>query len=79
MKVRQKNQNETLKVIETGSSKAIQRIILITVVVTMIMILITIPAMHSMHLKICNETFCCYPLSIYQAHIVILTLLYSVI
>ena len=39
---------------------------------------ITLRASHSMHLKICNEIFCCYPLSIYQAHIAILILLYSV-
>ena len=78
MKVKQKNQSETLKMIEIGSSKVIQRIILITVVVTMIMILITLHASHSMNLKICNEILCCYPLSIYQAHIVILILLYSV-
>ena len=56
--------------IERGSMKAIQRIILITLVVTMIK--------HLIRLKICNETFCCYPLSIYKAHILILTLLYSV-
>ena len=78
MKVKQKNESETSKMIERESSKAIQRITLITVVVTVIMILITLRASHSMHLKICNETFCCYPLSIYQAHIAILILLYSV-
>ena len=44
--------------------KDIQQIILIAVVATIIM--------RSMRLKICNETFCCYPLSIYQAHIVTL-------
>ena len=78
MKVKQKNESETSKMIERESSKAIQRITLITVVVTVIMILITLRASHSMHLKICNERFCCYPLSIYQAHIAILILLYSV-
>ena len=78
MKVKQENQSETSKMIERGSSKAIQIIILITVIVTMIMILIALRASHLMHLKICNEIFCCYPSSIYHAHIAILILLYSV-
>ena len=58
-----------VEMIQRGSSKAIQKIILITVIVTMIMILITIRATRSMRLKICDETFCCYPSSIDQVHI----------